>query len=575
MIPHSDSSAIPAARGARRPGKVPLFLVFSCFAAVGLLQTGCRSGGCPGCPIGAKLSNGVQSLGARVFNHRDKGCSTCGLPGTAVEEGVVVDGGVPVLTPGAVAVPAPGTIVAPPAIESDPQLQALPAPAATSSRGANTGPNRSAYEAARPKNELLASKRGADLSRAYQPAAPSQAKYVPEEPDILDGLPPVELSPDTTRKVVPIESKPAAGPADGPPKIGEPAPAPAAADPPILPGDENLPQATSAESNSAGGLGVDGVRRTSTVALKLCPGIDRAATVGPQVAGGSLPSADGLAWLKEKGFRTVVDLRPREQVDAAFPDLVLDHGMTYVPLPFAAGPINPARLARFSEVVGQADQRPLYFFDADGRRAGLAWYLRARSVDQESAASARAKAEEIGLQASDVAVADQFLQGYVAPKSASNRASGTRLTWGQVQPARVVAASHVAPPAQVPVAAPVAPPVATPPPVLASQAPVAPVASVASPTMPAPVPTPSPVVAPAPVVARAGSPTDDRPLGSRDVPFDRGASWKPVAALVLSGLGVPLAYWSRSSLNQRRAPRRASLTAKGPGPRKALPSSDA
>lgn len=94
-------------------------------ALLGLIQSGCRSDGCSTCGFASKLTNGVQALGARVFNHKT-GCDGglgCGCGG---EEGTIVNSGIAVV-PGGMAVPAPGTIIPAPAVETAPtQLEAIP-----------------------------------------------------------------------------------------------------------------------------------------------------------------------------------------------------------------------------------------------------------------------------------------------------------------------------------------------------------------------------------------------------------------------------------------------------------------
>ena len=494
-----------------------LGFAFALLTFVGATQTGCRSNGCSNCDLGSKFTNGVQSVGARLFNHGDKGgCSTCGTLGS--ESGVIVDSGVPI-SPGVISVPSPGTIVPAPApsVESAPsQLEAIPSPSGsagttnpTTSNRTSPGANRSAYEASNPRNGLIASKRGVDLSRAYQPStSPTQTVYTPEEPDVFDHLPPVDLPSELGRKVTPIEkSATGADSASNPPA------------PQILPGEVNI-KSSSAEKESAGGGFASRRSPVIPASASATPGIAQSASVAPSLAGGSLPSSEGLAWLKEKGYRTLVDLRQRSEVDPTFPDQVNEQGMLYIPIPFAANPISLTRLSRFNELVNQNDQRPLYFCDTDGRRAGLIWYLRLRSKDREEAVSARTKAEELGLVAGDLVEAEKFLQ----------------LNFASLFPA-------------------IAPTVD---PVLQQTSLVAPVPSV-------------------PAVSHAHKELARKKsdFSTTAVPFEKTPSWRPAVALVLSGLGVPLAYWSSSTLLQKRAPRRASLMAKGPGPRKSLPSSDA
>lgn len=531
MTPNrSITDALPARGVGRLLSRLRLGFAFACLVGVGLTQTGCRSDGCSNCDLGSKLTSGfngigdgVRGVGARIFHHKDKGCSTCGTLGG--EEGVIVEGGTPIAAPGAIALPGPATIVPPPATESAPsQLEPISSSpgassqpnSSTSSRNPN-GANRSAYEAANTKVGAIASKRGRDLSRAYESTpAPTQTGFATsEEPDVLDHLPPVDLPSELSRKATPAD-KPTEDPAD---------PKSSSSPPSVAPSTESAPKMSSAETNSAGVRAISGkipvVLPPGTVRAN--PGMVRSASVAPSVTGGSLPSAEGLAWLKEKGYRTLVDLRGRTEVDPAFPDLVTDHGLLYVAIPFSTDPINLGRLARFNDLMTQADQRPLYFCDLDGRRAGLLWYLRLRSKDREDAGSARSKAEEIGLLASDIPEAEKFL----------------KLNFAMEAPVVAPAAPEVT---QVAAVLPVAPSVDTP----------VPVKSKAEP-------------------AHRSEPVS---LVSTDA-YDRNPSWKPMAALVLSGLGVPLVYWSSSTLLQRRSPRRASLTARPPGPRKSLPSSGA
>ena len=526
MMTNRSSTDVSVDRDVRRPHhRLSLGLAFVGLVLVGLTQTGCRSNGCSNCGLGSRLNNGVQALTSRVMHHKDKGgCTTCGTLGSG-QEGVIIDSGIPVVGPGAVGVPAPGTIVPAPSIESEsPRLEALPGPAGaaspTSSNRTSAGASRSAYEASNRRSGTIASKRGSDLSRAYGTSVPAPAAYAPEEPDVFDHLPPVDLPADLSRKATPIEptlmnpSKPADQdpPADQP---GSP--------PPVVPATAlNLP-ASPAEPDSVGDQRVtDKLRPNSPPVARATPGMARSASVAPLVAGGSLPSDDGLAWLKEKGYRTLVDLRPRSEVTPAFPDQVNDYGMLYVALPFSISPINLSRLTRFNDLMSQKEQRPIYFCDGDGRRAGLIWYLRLRSQEREETNLAQSKAAEIGLLPGDVNEAERFL----------------KLNFALEPPATPTIEIAKIPDAPVP-APPQVPPIAD-----------------LIPTQPK-------------IVWSQAGPT------SSTYPIDRMTSWRPVAALVLSGLGVPLAYWSGSSLLQKRTPRRASLTAKGPGPRKSLPASGA
>jgi protein tyrosine phosphatase (PTP) superfamily phosphohydrolase (DUF442 family) len=537
---------------ARPPGLAMLAL-----ALVGLVQSGCQSTGCNGCGglggFGSRVSNGVQALGTRVantssriFNHKGGGCSTCGDGG--IEGGTIVEPGIPV-APGGMVVPGPATIVPAPGLESAPtQLEPIdgnggaskPAnptggtgttnPAATRSQPAN---KQSAYEAYLPRNKTTRG-RTTDVARAIH-STPNQARPAynsgapAESNDLLDHIPPVDVPAEVTQKAV---SLPGSVSAPSPASSPAPSPGPATSNPPAGPVTEagKVAAPTPAETVSA----VEG----ASTASRLAPGIRRSASVAPSVGGGSAPSAEGLDWLKEKGYRTFLDLRSMSEFDPNFVESVNDHGMVYLSLPILAERLDASRLARFDDLIAQTENRPLYFCDSDGTRAGLVWYIHLRTVEGNDPQSAFQRAEEIGLTGAQARLGETFLATHK-----------TR-------------ARSVAAPAPVP-ASPVAIAGAS-----KSEAPRPVSAS------PAPTPPPSPVLAPAPADAPTAPrlPGEDRPQASAKPNLDRyrePIAWRPVAALVLTGIGVPLAYWSKSALSGVRSNRRRMASLPG-SPRRSL-----
>jgi protein tyrosine phosphatase (PTP) superfamily phosphohydrolase (DUF442 family) len=532
-------------------------------ALVGLFQAGCRSDGCSTCGFGSKISSGVQSLGnsvqalgARVFKHFD-GCAggdACGCG----SEGTIVDSGTPI-APGGIVVPAPGTIVPGPAIESAPtQLYPLdPNPTTgtgsnkdgsnpASTRNAPNGNNKSAYTTMTPRNGLTQGRRS-EVTRALlsNTDSPARSNASQGSTDLLDNIPPVDLSSDVTRKAV----------------SANPAPAPSASTPVAPPSAapvSDTPAPTPAEKVSAA-EGVGASLPPINAIAPQAPGIRRFASVAPAVSGGSAPSLEGLDWLKEKGYRTFIDLRRSSEIDLNFVDAVNDRNMVYISLPIVANRLETSRLARFDEMIAQSGNRPLYFCDSDGTRAGLVWYIHLRVVSEEDSQAASGKAEEIGLTEVEVKLAEQYLLTQ-KPKARSAMAKVASAS----DPERFESKSQTVVAAEAP---------ASPPPALPS-APVAPSAPV-PPSAPAAAPSPSTEPTPAmlPGEPRPQASTKPAPAtyANRDL-----ASWRPVAALVLSGLGVPLALWSRTAICEARSIRkRASLPAGAPRSPVALPGSDA
>ena len=109
------------------------------------------------------------------------------------------------------------------------------------------------------------------------------------------------------------------------------------------------------------------------------PGISRFVAVDLKLAGGSAPSPDGLKWLVEKGYRTVLDLRESSEVPPTFIAEVTGMGLRYVALPISVKTIDRDHVDRFNFEVAAGEARPLFFFDSDGTRAGDALVHPARS----------------------------------------------------------------------------------------------------------------------------------------------------------------------------------------------------
>ena len=513
---------------ARPPGLALLAL-----ALVGLVQSGCQTPGCDTCGLGSKISNGVQSLAARVFNHKSScgGGSDCGCGGS---EGAIYDSGTTVI-PGGMAIPAPGTIVPAPAIESAPsQLEAIPS---SSIRNPPNGNTKSGYTTMLPKGGVAAN-RGAstNVARALH-SSPDRSGEPVASVDLLDNIPPVDLPTEVTRKA--LNTTTGVGPATTP--AVAPVPVPAA----------NNAAPTPAEKVSAAEGAMLILPPINAQNAHQAPGIRRFASVAPSVGGGSGPSMDGLDWLKEKGYRTFIDLRRGSEVEPNFVDAVNDRDMVYISLPIVANRLDASRLARFDDLISQSENRPLYFCDSDGTRAGLAWYIHLRNVDQEDSQGATGKAEEIGLTEVEAKIAEQYLATH-KPRA---RAAMARVA--SANPAPASEPNPLLPPTHPPVS-----PTRT-------SAPATP--------LPGPSANPSPSVEPTPSML----PGEEKPqAGLQPIPgpgfFRDPGSWRPVAALVLTGIGVPLAYWSRSAFSVARTGRkRASLPGSAPRSLDAPAGSDA
>lgn len=457
--------------GSADRARFPVRLVCAALALSSAALAGCQGlGSCGGGPC--REPGPLSRVGQRMFNRQPSG--------------VVVDGCEPGLIGGApMPMGAPAPIINGPgaAIEDSPALELAPAEPTSGAAPLNnsssnptggTNPTSSRQGAGRAVYETLKANDGPPVARRELSTSPSAGGDTVADP--LANLPKL----------------------DPPGELGS-LPAPVAPD--------------------ASEIAKPGVENTnaSPAATSLAPGFRSFKVVEPRLAGGSLPGSKGWGWLAEQGYKTVLDLRPSHELRSEDLATVNASGLRYVALPMTDASIDDAaQLARFAAEVGQDSARPLYFFDTDGSRASVLWYVHQVAQLKASPAEAARAAEEIGprdsalWQRADALIAKLQPTG-TAPASDSNSA---------------------VPPTAVPSA---------------------------------------------PATKEANATTTPKGDESRQIPTvenyvtelfgkrpneSRGGdptAWKPFAALAAAGLTVPLAIVGRAAIPRRTS--RASLTA--------------
>ena len=432
-----------------------------------------------------------------MFHRGAGGCGPAGC-GPAVTSEVPIEGA----APGAIVTPAPGgSSVLPGPAESTttPQLESIPSAtpgppseAGSAPTGAKAPTGKINYEAARPRDRagrLHNDSPSRTLVQTPEPTTRSAQGSAPapkSELDLVGNLPPLELPQE--------ERKPTA------------TPTPASADSTVIPTAPNPTE------------------------VNVAP-IARFTALEGRLSGGALPTPAGLDWLVEKGYKTVLDLREPGEVQPSLIAEVTNRGLRYIPLPISVKTVDTDHLHHFNLELSMADARPLYFFDTDGVRAGVLWYIRRLAMDKVDPQVAGREAEELGLRTQNKEfglAAQSYLESLSAAK-----------------------------PAEHPTAAPE--PASTPTP---AQAP---------PPGPNAAPEPSPSGKPEASIVPRGTLSSLAQLvlePKPSVPSRDPTAWRPYAAMLLTGLGVPLAYLSRTGF--RRRIKKASLP--GPGRRpKSLP----
>jgi protein tyrosine phosphatase (PTP) superfamily phosphohydrolase (DUF442 family) len=388
----STGGPVEGAPVSSRPaGRAIRPLAVACLAVATFGLVGCQSGPCGGGPCGGGLfngvKNGVRSAGdtirgasARVFHHKSTVASgECCGGGVGVVEGMPVEG--PIVPGGSMI---PGPVVAPPINEQFPTILE-PAPPTGSSTGTkgktssavpsqglkDLGNRQSSYSRG-GSIESNDNGRGNNLARAaITPPADRSAGGAGGRSNLLDNVPPVDLDEEITRRVakapsVPLEAELVKTPKSDP-------------DGPEILDDSLFPPIK------------------AKVETSLSPGLKHFSSVKPNINGGSLPNADGLDWLKERGTKTLIDLRDATDVDPVFVEQVKSRGIRHISLPIDLNRLDSTSVARFSEEVNRASGQPVYFFDRDGTRAGVLWYVHRLTVDKVDPQLASREAEELGL----------------------------------------------------------------------------------------------------------------------------------------------------------------------------------
>jgi hypothetical protein len=562
-------------------------------AVVSLAQTGCQSGPLGPCGFVTRATNRI------IHPFRGAGGGCCGGGSEVITEAPFDYG-----APAAVVVPGPAPAVGVPApppgqpADSPSSLEAIPSAVPGNDTGALNIPGRtnralgtarSSYETVQPNTRVSRSRsRGLAPTVVSTPTpTPSQAASghakeagtatsrsgaasASTEDNPLDHLPPLDLPSEVTER---SSSSPPAPPAATRPSESAPVTGAAASGVDRFqanPRASNNARANAVAEADEGEVDDDKERGEarfpvgSLASLSTpepivqdgeAPGIREFSALDVKLAGGSEPSREGLDWLADKGYKTLLDLRDSSEVSASFVADVTSRGMRHVPLPLGNGSIDPRDVARFNFELTLSDARPLFFFDADGKRAGALWYIRRVALDRVDPPIARREAEDLGL--IDPSYWD-VAKRYVA----QNVSSGNGHDSNPSQSSKP--ASEISPSATTPATTPAPKP--------------APAVSPAAPSAPA---------TPQPRQAASDAPSVEAELGASSKPISVGPdpasipalprdpnSWRPYAAMMLTGLTVPLAYWSRSMLPVLMTRTLASLPTTARQPKSLPPGSD-
>jgi protein tyrosine phosphatase (PTP) superfamily phosphohydrolase (DUF442 family) len=143
--------------------------------------------------------------------------------------------------------------------------------------------------------------------------------------------------------------------------------------------------------------GKSGVGEQRVPTPLLPAGIPQFALADDQVATGLKPMLDGVEWLQQNGYRTVLHLRQPGEEDAAERKLFEMRGLKYLSLEVSPQTLSAKVVDEFNRIVGDRSLRPLFLYDKNGALTGGLWYLHFRQVDHLSDEEARLRAARLGL----------------------------------------------------------------------------------------------------------------------------------------------------------------------------------
>ena len=93
--------------------------------------------------------------------------------------------------------------------------------------------------------------------------------------------------------------------------------------------------------------------------------------VEPSVVSGGQPTKEELKALKEAGIKTVVNLRPRDEIDWNEEETVLQLDLNYIHLPISGSKdITAENASRLTKAIEKNSSEPLYVHCGSGNRVG-------------------------------------------------------------------------------------------------------------------------------------------------------------------------------------------------------------
>ncbi len=139
-----------------------------------------------------------------------------------------------------------------------------------------------------------------------------------------------------------------------------------------------------------------------TAAMDEVTGIRRFFRINKEVCTGGQPNLVHLEKLKADGVKTIINLRPPNEHQAAIEEAkAKELGFRYFNIPVAFGNPKDQQVEEFLKLTDDATNRPMFIHCAAAIRVGAFWMIRRVLRDGWSIEKAEAEAKQIGLTVQD------------------------------------------------------------------------------------------------------------------------------------------------------------------------------
>jgi protein tyrosine phosphatase (PTP) superfamily phosphohydrolase (DUF442 family) len=121
----------------------------------------------------------------------------------------------------------------------------------------------------------------------------------------------------------------------------------------------------------------------------------------PRLASGQQPFPDGVDWLKARGYKAVLHIRPPGEENAAARRQFEGKGLRYLTLEVSPATLSKDVVDRFNRLVADPANLPLFVYDKDSAVLGGLWFLYFRLQEKASDEKARAEAARLGFRSDE------------------------------------------------------------------------------------------------------------------------------------------------------------------------------